>query len=189
MEQQQVKEQFNQVMIDIETLGTGFDSIVTSIAAVAFNETDIDSESNSYFHNLPIAVQAEAGRKISQETWNWWAEQNINPMTVPTNGNEIKPYLIELSSFLNKLSQKGELKIWSNPPSFDIKILEDMYNQYDLPIPWNFRQLCDVRTVKTALGENRYKEFQNENPHSAIDDCKYQIQIVQKFQSILGKDE
>lgn len=171
---------FDNLMIDIETFGTDLCSVVLSIAATPFNETEIGEK--IYFHHLPIESQLKMGRTISQETWNWWSEQTLNPVAKPTNGTDLDAYMILLSNFISDLEDgQDELRIWSNPPQFDIKILEDMYKQVGRPIPWSHRQICDVRTVKKLLGKDRYAEFMNKEAHNPVSDNEFQIKIVQKF--------
>jgi hypothetical protein len=179
---------FKNVMIDIETFGTKKDSVVLSIAVTPFNEKEISEK--SYYHTLPIESQLKLGRKISQDTWNWWSEQSLNPITKPSIGDDLKPYLIELSSFIYDLMEgsNDEFRVWSNPPQFDIDILEDLYEKVNLKPVWDHYNQCDVRTVKKVLGKSRYEDIVNKSAHNPIEDNIYQIKIVQKFLSIINND-
>jgi len=177
---------FNNLMIDIETFGTSKDSVVVSIAAVPFNDNEISDK--HYFHVLPIQTQLELGRTIDQDTWNWWSEQHTNPISKPSLGNNIIPYMVELSSFILDVMGDNErdFKIWANPPQFDISILEDLYQTADKPAVWNPRQMCDVRTVKKTLGTDGFSDVINPDAHNPIEDCIYQIKIVQKYLNIIN---
>jgi hypothetical protein len=72
-------------------------------------------------------------------------------------------------------------RIWSNPPQFDIDILESLYESVDLKPVWNHYHHCDVRTIKKVLGKENYMDIINEDPHNPVKDNEYQIKIVQRF--------
>lgn len=178
---------FNNLMIDIETFGTDNDAVVVSIAAIPFTHDKIGEK--IYFNVLPISSQLEMGRNIAQETWNWWSERSVNPVSKPTLGNLLLPYMIELSSFiLDVMDDNPDFRIWSNPPQFDIAIIEDLYQSVDLKPVWNHNHQCDVRTVKKSLGKERMADIVNEDPHNPVKDCEYQIKLVQRFLKLMNPE-
>jgi len=75
--------------------------------------------------------------------------------------------------------------LWAQGPAFDIVILEDLYRQLKLPIPWNFWQIRDSRTLFSLLPKDPRKDIIQE-AHNALADCYYQAISVQKAYKHLG---
>ena len=74
--------------------------------------------------------------------------------------------------------------MWAQGPVFDIVILENLYQQLGLPLPWNFWQIRDSRTLFSLLPEDPRKAIRQE-AHNALADCYFQAKCVQKAYSDL----
>ena len=74
--------------------------------------------------------------------------------------------------------------IWAQGPAFDIVILEDLYRQLGRPIPWNFWQIRDSRTLFSVHGDPRKKD--RLGAHNALIDCYYQARAVQHIYKSVG---
>lgn len=136
-------------MIDIETLGVGFNAPVVSIGAVDFNP-DTGQLGDTFYQNISVKSNLELGLVIDANTLQWWftkavdaARQNLFQDTVL-----LCDALEALSNFIKcHTDSEQNLRIWSNGPSFDIAILENLYDKLDMTTPWNYRDARDTRTL------------------------------------------
>lgn len=164
-------------MLDIETLATTPDAVVLSFAAVKFNEFVAD---NSFYDELNIALdvddQIALGRRVDQEAVDWWAKQpvEVQQFAFSDKRTSIADFIIKLNKFI-----VGTDRIWAQGPVFDIAILENLYRQIGMPIPWLYYNIRDSRTMIKALGSEIY--IKRENAHDALADCKYQANYIRKI--------
>src|SRR3546814_15230642 len=69
--------------------------------------------------------------------------------------------------------------IYANSPNFDCTIMESLYNDHGMTIPWDFRKERDLRTLCSMAGINA-KEVAKVSgfvPHNAYWDCRQQLAI------------
>jgi hypothetical protein len=57
--------------------------------------------------------------------------------------------------------------------------MENLYRQLSLPIPWQYYNIRDSRTIIKALGSEIIHE--RKNAHDALADCKYQAEYIKKI--------
>ena len=78
--------------------------------------------------------------------------------------------LKELQSYINN----NDI-IWCHA-TFDIPILANLFNTFNIHIPWGYKNIRDIRTLTdlAQLDLTQYNWLQ-EKTHDAIDDCKFQI--------------
>ena len=69
--------------------------------------------------------------------------------------------------------------IWCQGPTFDFVILQDLYKNIGKPVPWNYWQIRDSRTLFSMMPYDPRKDIQ-EDLHNALADCFYQAKCVQK---------
>ena len=121
----------NSMMIDIETLDTESTAIVLSIGGCVFNEreqtTESDLRKNSIYLELNTTEQEHRDRTISIDTLNWWLK--TNPLEL-TRFSNIKTNNIEddLKKLVNFILENKVKYIWSKSPSFDMLILNSLFN-------------------------------------------------------------
>jgi hypothetical protein len=164
-------------MLDIETLATTPDAVVLSFAAVKFNEYN---SQETFIDELNLALdvdeQLNLGRSVNQETLNWWATQ---PKEIQEAAfGEQRVSLREFTKLLNKFLV-GSDRIWAQGPVFDIAIMENLYRQLALPIPWQYYNIRDSRTIIKALGSDI--RHSRTNAHDALADCKFQAGYIKKI--------
>jgi hypothetical protein len=75
--------------------------------------------------------------------------------------------------------------LWGQGYGFDYTILEDMYRNAGRPIPWNFWQIRDSRTLFGICNEDPRKRFQTDK-HNALADAYFQSKAIQVAYSELG---
>lgn len=163
----------NNIMIDLETLGTSANSIFFSCGACKFNiETGEIGE--KYYQTIDLQSSINAGRTFSASTLKWWFQQSDEARSkINDNGILLKDFLHEFSEFCGT-----ESVVWGNGATFDISMLENAYGEYNQP--WKFWNVRDVRTIVDLAHpkiEKTQVEFKGVN-HNALDDAIYQAEYV-----------
>lgn len=181
------------LMLDFETLGSGADTIVVSLGAVAFNKTGILNERLFLFD---IHSQVNAGRSFTASTLAWWMRQKDGARAVfseeltPGKRVTLEEFFKDFDDFnIEAMGRVGEtydqLKPWGNGANFDISILEDMYRRHhekrDMGIPWKFWNVLCFRTFNTMTDAKRYLARPHGTHHSALDDARYQAEVVMAY--------
>ena len=167
----------NHAMIDLETLGTKPDCVVLTLGAIKFNPFTTDEPDNGIYQKLDVDEQVAFGRSQDESTLEWWGKQpkNIQDEAFTDEGRiTLEQTTTELNKFL-----VGVDVIWAQGPAFDIVILENLYQQINKPIPWNFWQIRDSRTLFSLLPQDPRKAIRQE-AHNALADCYFQAKCVQK---------
>lgn len=166
------------VMVDLETLGLASDSVIVSIGAVAFTETGITAE--AYW---PLQLDAQPGRHVELGTVKWWMQQSNEARKVFSD-----PKFFFLRDALRDLGNifDGETRIWSNGANFDEPMLKHAYSQIHLNTPWNYKNVRCYRTIRA-----QHNDVQLEITgvaHNALDDARYQAQVLLKIMKEKGID-
>ena len=166
------------IMIDIETIGTGPDACILTIAMQSFDPFGSGWYNNYYYAR--IDTESQPDRNIQEDTLAWWASQ-------PAESRE------EAFSEDNRIPLKQALEemypmiwnsdfIWANGPTFDMNIIEHAYKSYNMSLPWKFYRVRDARTVYSL-----YPDLDKGTvSHHALDDCQQQILKLQKTLKHLG---
>ncbi len=69
-------------------------------------------------------------------------------------------------------------KVWAQGICFDIGMLEHMSYQFGHPIPWQFYQVEDSRTLINRMPVDPRKSF-TFDAHNALEDARWQAKAVQ----------
>ena len=171
------------VMLDLETLSTLPNSVILTFGAVKFSPWDGNvDQGQGLYYRLDVDEQLQLNRHVYQGTVDWWSTQpeEIREEALGEDGR------ISLEKFCNDLNRflVGIDNIWAQGPAFDIVILEDLYRQLGRPIPWNFWQIRDSRTLFSVHGDPRKKD--RLGAHNALIDCYYQARAVQHIYKSVG---
>ena len=117
-------------MLDIETLGTEPDSIVTELGIYTFSKNDSYIPASLY-GRIGITDQIRAGRTMSSDTLKWHFEKNsVNFLEyIDADKSNVDDALVALKVFVEAEKKKipgCKIYIWANSPTFDIIILKDL---------------------------------------------------------------
>jgi len=163
-------------MIDLETLDVIPSATVLTLGAVKFNPFD-DSEPHSELYlKISIDDQDSIGRTVSDSTIKWWSEQDPAIMEEAFD-QEGAVTVEEALKQLNKWVV-GVDEIWGQGYGFDLTMLEDMYRSVGKPIPWQFWQISDARTITKRMDRDPRKDMQTDL-HNALADAYFQAKAVQ----------
>lgn len=180
----------NDLMVDIETLGTKPGSPVIAIGAVFFDI--MSGELGERFYGKIDVEDAMRYSRISGDTFKWWMAQNDAARREATSGfmsaNEV---FADFYNFMSVNANLGKMCPWGNGASFDITILEVSFERIlGKPAPWKFWNVQDVRTIK-RVGESvghKYPHDLKGVAHKAIDDAIHQAKYVAYYwQKMHGK--
>lgn len=171
---------YNNVMVDLETLGTLPGSVILSIGAVAFEEMAVAEE--GFYVAIRRADCELMGLKTSAETLAWWEKQSTDARKVLADPTGIS-LAGALDSFNDYLSQfPSTVSIWGNGANFDNPLLACAYEAVGLKPYYKFYNERCYRTVKNQYPD--IKLVRTGTYHNALDDARSQaehlVQICQK---------
>ena len=170
-------------MIDLETLDTRPSCQILSLGAVKFNALTTDEPHSELYIKPDIDQQHDNGRTTSDSTIEWWSKQDPKIMEEAFSANgrmNVDTMLDQLTKWL-----VGVDTIWGHGYGFDISILEDLYRNWNRPIPWQFWQVKDSRTLFSCCKEDPRKAMQSDL-HNALADAYFQAKSVQVAYKELG---
>lgn len=171
------------IMIDIETLGTGPGAVVLTIGAIRFDPF-ADDRNSVDLENKKINMDVFY-RRIDPESFTW-PSAFIHDATLEWWGKQSAEVREEAFTELDRVSMADAMRdlykwtgvidrAWANGPAFDMVILESHAKELQRGVPWKYYQVCDTRTVYGLV------EHERPNPalHHAAWDCWSQIIALQ----------
>lgn len=160
-------------MIDMETMAVSPRAVVLSLGAVHFDPKDNGVKDTLYFR-IDLDDQDKLGREIDPNTLDWWAKQDPQIMEEAFSPND----RISLAAAMDKFHKFawGCDAFWSHGATFDLVIIEDILRQLKRPLPWNYWQLRDTRTL-FDLGHD--PDMPKGSKHDALQDAIRQAIGVQ----------
>jgi hypothetical protein len=160
---------FGDMMVDIETLGTRKNSVITQIGACFFDR-NTGEVGEKFSINVQIQDCLNKGLMIDEGSLRFWFGQPektflYEPLSLPKALGKFRSFY-----YLNK-----KALVWSHS-TFDIPVLENAYNIIGEKTPFQFRNARDIRTLVDLSGI-KYKKEEGKDPktHDALDDCIYQV--------------
>lgn len=166
-------------MVDMETLAVSPRTAILSLGAVHFNPFGNEIYDTLYF-KIDLDDQDKLGREVDPNTLDWWAKQDPAIMEEAFSPDNRIP-LAEAMDRFHKFAW-GCNKFWSHGATFDLVILEDVYMQLNKPLPWNYWQLRDTRTLFDLGFE---PDMSKDAKHDALQDAIRQARGVQNvFRSL-----
>jgi len=178
------------VMIDIEALGTGVDSVIASIGAVQFNPKTGHVSDKGFEVLLSVEDGCKLGFKMDCDTVEWWQGKSDEARKQLDGDVLVRSGILQLMSWLNGLCPKGDLQVWGNGPGFDLALLGYHFERMDYDLPWEFWNERCVRTMveigrANGIDPKKTIEFVGVE-HSALDDAKHQARYVSEIWQALG---
>lgn len=168
------------VMLDLETLGTRPGYGILSIGACTF---DLKHK----FYDRISPDDARSHFKENIDTLRWWSRQ-VSVVREEAFGGT-KPTVEVLCSFRDWFwsLNSGDIKntfIWGNGASFDISILEHVYEELGISLPWTSKNGRCYRTLKKLL-PHVTAEPRAGNHHHALDDAIHQAKHASVLLQVL----
>lgn len=161
------------LMVDMETMAVTPDAVVLTLGAVHFDPLT-DGITDSIYFRLSIDDQEALGRSIDPNTLEWWSRQDPVIMEEAFSSEDRIP-LTEAMDRFHKFAW-GCDRFWSHGAKFDLVMIENILRQLDKPLPWNYWQLRDTRTL-FDIGFD--PEMPKGGKHNALEDAIRQAVGVQ----------
>ncbi len=177
---------FTEFSLDLETLNNKPNSPILSIGCVAFNSEigAIDIE-NCFHVYLKLDEQFRAGILPSADTLFWWFEQSdearhrqyyrheelrTDPITA----------LVKFNQWMLKTigdADWREIQLYGNGSDFDVAILANLMDKFNVKPCWPFWGARCLRTFKQEVGEGLVLPEYGV-AHDALDDAIKQAMVV-----------
>lgn len=160
----------NNIMLDLETMGSSSTSAIVTIGACYFGDKKIGK---TFYCKIDLKSAMKYGT-VDAATILWWLKQDENAR------KEIyeKKDAISLPEALKKFSIfcKPDSIIWGCGSDFDNTILCNAYRNADMKLPWKYYNNRCFRTLKNL---SKIKDFQeNNDKHNALSDAIYQAKYA-----------
>ena len=165
----------NNVMLDLETMGTRPGSVIVSVGAIEFDPKSAQL-GRTFYNTCSIQSAVDVGLAMDPETVTWWLSQSEDARKELTKAKgDLKSVL---TSFAHWVFHCGkDVKLWGNGSDFDNALLAEAYRRIDQPIPWKFWNNRCYRTMKSLFpGVKLEREGTH---HNALDDAIYQAKHLQ----------
>lgn len=168
------------LMLDLETLGTTPGCVILSVAVVPFNLSI-----EPFYVRISLEDSKAKGFKVDRETEIWWSNQNKEAFIEASTGTaEVIQVLEDLSKYLGNFKK---IAIWGNSASFDCGILKEYYIQMGIPVPWSHYDERDYRTLYNLVRNKVKREYLSEDKaHNALNDALQQAKHAKKILEYFG---
>jgi hypothetical protein len=164
---------YKDVMVDIETMGTGTDACIIAIGAINF-DIDTGRKGEEYYCNVDLDSCISAGLSMDGDTVSWWLMQPKDTIErIFRNQRSIHHALFQFSHYLARFGP--DVRMWGNGAGFDLPILRNAYRAIGSQHPWKYRHERDVRTLASLKPEVKKGMVFKGLRHHPLADCRYQI--------------
>jgi exodeoxyribonuclease VIII len=178
----------NDVMVDLETLGTSSKAAIISIGAVFFDPA-MQVFGPTFYRVASLESNLRIGREMDGSTVRWWMTQSDEARAI-FNYESAVPLPQALDEFASYLRQfepdptKYTVKLWGNGSDFDNVLLASAYADAGTPVPWKFYNNRCFRTLKSHCPSIKMARVGTH--HNALDDAKSQAQHALLVLKALG---
>lgn len=171
----------NQVMVDLETMGTASNAAIIAIGAVRFDPEE-QKITDSFYEVIDLQSCIDMGLEIEASTVMWWMQQSKDARK--EFNCQGRPISVALFNFRNWLGE--DAVVWGNGAAFDNVILANAYKKYGAEQPWKFWNDRCYRTVKNLYPNVPF--YRNGTYHRAVDDAESQALHLMKILKEIGGD-
>jgi len=169
----------NDIMLDLETMGTSFNAPIVAIGAVRFDPKS-EEIGETFYQLIDLKSCVDKGLLLDVDTVLWWMRQGDNARGQICNPSlERVPLEIALVNF--GIWLKPDDKVWGNGVDFDNVILSTAYRRCNLEQPWKFWNNRCYRTIKNMQPD--IELVREGTHHNCLDDA---ISQAKHLQVILG---
>ena len=169
------------VMIDLETLGTGPTAAIIQIGAVLFEPKSGGKILND--RGFIASIKRPVG-DIDGETLSWWLRQESAARmgNAIAEGMDLPEALVHLDQWAGDCGHPWPSipSVWSCPSNFDFPILDNAHRLCSLEVPWRHWNNHCARTLFKLRGCGPTVDRTGFTRHNALDDAIVQAMQVQK---------
>ncbi len=171
------------IMLDLETLGTGPGCVPLSIGAIAFDPVH---GLGRHFYEVVSTRSCVDRYKLRKDasTLKWWDGQDSEARKVLQEAEESKLGLgAALQAFAKFCDHfdRSKLCIWGNGSDFDNAIMAYCYHVTDLPLPWRFYNNRCFRTLRNLHGGKPGRAVKHNALTDATDQAREAITYLNRM--------
>ena len=155
------------LMVDLETLDVKTTSTILTLGAVRFDPFN-NSPMKELYLRVEIDSQDALGCTVSDDTLKWWNQQDTSIMEEAFDPRDRIP-IHEVINQFHALAWNCD-QFWSHGATFDLMILQNIYDKLGRTYPWNSWQMRDTRTLFDLADP----EMPQNAKHNALEDAKRQ---------------
>ena len=167
------------LMVDLETLDTKTSATILTLGAVRFDPFT-NAPMKELYLRVDIDSQDKLGCTVSDDTLQWWSQQNTDVKEEAFNPLNRIP-IHEVINQFHALAW-GCSHFWSHGATFDLMILQNIYEKLGRAYPWNFWEMRDTRTLFELADPDMPKDAL----HNALEDAKRQAIGVKNVYKKIG---
>jgi exodeoxyribonuclease VIII len=156
------------LMVDLETLDTKTSATVLTLGAVRFDPYS-DTPMKELYLRFDIDSQDALGCTIDDNTLSWWSKQADDVKEEAFNPND-RVTVEDAIQIFHSFAWNSDA-FWSHGATFDLMILQNLYDKLGRAYPWQYWQMRDTRTL-FDLGHD--PEMPQAAKHNALEDAKRQ---------------
>lgn len=184
-------------MVDIETVGLAETCGVLELAIVPFRLSNPLAHYPGRQIQLSLQPQLEMGRTIDGGTLKFWLDQPKEaqaPLLLALDGGDRDTIIEGLQSVAiwtaSWRQQADRVELWSKGAGFDTRILKNLFAQFAVEWPFEFREERDLRTLMALAGMNSASltRTADEKAHTALGDCRFQIRQYEAAVAVLRSE-
>ena len=167
----------NNIMLDLETMGTTPTSAIIAIGAVRFDKRLKDT----FYKVVDLQSSVDVRLTMDASTVMWWLQQSAAARkALKRKGINLVAALKEFQAWVGE-----DAIVWGNGANFDNVILASAYRLTGFNIPWKFYNDRCYRTMKSLHRDIEPPKFKG-TPHRADDDAAHQARHLIKICKKLG---
>lgn len=167
------------LVIDIETLATDVNAVVTQVGWVVIDVSpegvatvaDIPNDWRCGSTNLKYGAQIQSGRTFDPATFQWWLRQDRDvfaSVVDQTHAIHHEALLVNLTEIRRICSIDS---VWAYGASFDFAILRSLWNN---TTPWAYKAERCARTIARVYNQ----KGSGHTTHRAIEDAQQTAEML-----------
>lgn len=158
------------LMIDIETMGTGHNAVMIQLAGVFFDRIS-GQLGEEFCANIRQESCEEYGFVTTPSTVEWWKTQE--PLILEGIKKDARDVLFVINDFYNFYQSQKDVKVWSHA-TFDFVIVQNYLQTLKNSYMYH-KNARDIRTLVDLSGIDLKAYDWTQKTHNALDDCKFQV--------------
>lgn len=170
-----IKQDYTDIMIDVETLGNEGKFVVTQVSLVPFfinPNIDAGSGLTSCFDmGISVKDSLKKGFELDVDTIKWWINTNTELLGEQLNySRTVEEVCEKIVKYISTFDR--DVRFWATA-TLDYQAISNIFNSVNIKNPIKYNKRFCARTVRLLAGED--KDYKNNNSHNATEDCVNQI--------------
>lgn len=168
---------FEDLMIDLETMGMPPAGAIVGLGACFFN-LQTCTIGPTFYRAVNLATAVREGGELTPGTIMWWLGQSQEARdAIRFSAFDINGVLSEFSEFIAEHSNPKSVRPWGNASGFDLTILAGAYKRSGQPVPWHYTRERCFRTAQNLYPAIQYDPAKKGTAaHNARADAIFQAQ-------------